>query len=104
MVQTYEQATTDVTFVGKDTVDGAALDKYEVVMKTSDLGGALPTENAAKLPDTITYLMWLDAEDLVRKVTFDVAGATSEILMSKYGEPVNIKVPDPSDVIEVPSS
>lgn len=104
MAQTYEKATTDVKLVGKDTVVGVAVDKYEVVMKTDQLGEAVPSENGTKLPDTITYLMWLDGEDLLRKVTFDVAGAESEILMSKYGEPVDIKVPAAADVIEVPSS
>jgi len=103
MAATYEEAITDVKFVGPDTVDGESLQHYEVTMDTKALGDTLP-DGAAGLPDTVIYDMWLDAEDRIRQVVFSVADVKAEMTMSKYGEPVDIKAPAAADIVEVPTS
>jgi hypothetical protein len=103
MAETYEQAITDVKYVGPETVEGESLQRYEVTMDTKALGDSLP-DNAAQLPDTITYDMWLDDEDRIRKVEYSVSGIKGDMTMSKYGEPVDITAPAAADVVEVPTS
>ena len=61
-------------------------------------------DDAAELPDTITYDMWLDDEDQIRKVTFSVAGVKADMTMSKYGEPVDITAPAAADTVKAPTS
>ncbi|GAA6526807.1 hypothetical protein [Intrasporangium sp. DVR] len=103
LAESYEQAITDVTFVGPQTVDGESLQQYEVTMDTKALGDTLP-DDAASLPDTITYDMWLDDEDRIRQVIYSVAGIDAQMKMSNYGEPVEISAPKAADVVEVPNS
>lgn len=103
MAETYEQAITDVKYVGPETVEGESLQRYEVTMDTKALEDSLP-DNAAQLPDTITYDMWLDDEDRIRKVEYSVSGIKGDMTMSKYGEPVDITAPAAADVVEVPTS
>ena len=103
MAETYEDAITDVKFVGPDTVDGESLQHYEVTMDTKALGDTLP-DGAAGLPDTLTYDMWLDGQDRIRQVVYSVSDIKAEMKMSKYGEPVDIKAPPAADVVEVPTS
>lgn len=103
MAETYEKAVTDVKFVGEEDVDGESLQHYEVTMDPKELGDTLP-DDVAKLPDTLTYNMWLDDEDRLRQVVYSVAGIEAEIKMSKHGEPVDISAPPASDVIELPTS
>ena len=103
MAETYEQAITDVKYVGPETVDGESLQRYEVTMDTKALGDTLP-DDAAQLPDTLTYDMWLDDEDRIRKVEYSVSGIKGDMTMSKYGEPVDITAPAAADVVEVPTS
>ena len=103
MAETYEEAIKDVKFVGPETVDGESLQRYEVTMDTKALGDTLP-DGAAGLPDTLTYDMWLDAQDRIRQVVYSVSDVKAEMKMSKYGEPVDIKAPKAADVVEVPTS
>lgn len=103
MAETYEKAVTDVKYVGEEDVEGESLQRYEVTMDTEELGDTLP-DDAAKLPDTLTYDMWLDDEDRIRQVVYSVAGIEAEMTMSKYGEPVDITAPPASDIVELPTS
>ena len=102
MAESYEQAIKDVKYVGPETVDGESLQRYEVTMDTKELGDSVP--DAAGLPDTLTYDMWLDDQDRIRKVTYSVSGVKGEMSMSKYGEPVDITAPAADDIVEIPTS
>jgi hypothetical protein len=98
MYDEFDKALTDVKHVGKETVDGEAMNKYELTMDTKSIPD-MPT-GQAQLPETLTYLVWLDEKDRMRKVTFDVMGIAAVATLSGYGEPVEITAPPADQTVE----
>jgi hypothetical protein len=94
MYDEFDKALTDVKHVGKETVDGEAMEKYELTMDTKSIPD-MPT-GEVELPKTLTYLVWLDEKDRMRKVSFDVMGVSALVTLSGYGAPVAITAP-PAD-------
>jgi hypothetical protein len=101
MYDQFDQAVTDVKFIGKDAVDGESMDKYELTLDTKAMEADLGSD-AGKLPDTLTYTAWLDGDDHLRKVTFDILGTKADMTLSKYGEPVDITAPPASETVKAP--
>jgi hypothetical protein len=96
MFEDFEKVVTDVKYIGPESVDGEDMQKYELTMDPKASGDS----DTAGLPDEVTYLVWLDTKDRMRKVTFDLQGIKANILMDRYDEPVNIKAPAASDVVD----
>ncbi len=101
MYDQFDKAVTNVKFVGKDPVDGESMDKYELTLDTSSIAGA-DAATKAQMPKTIVYTAWLDGQDHLRRVTFDIAGAKADMRMSKYGEPVDITAPAAKETVKAP--
>ncbi len=104
--QTMQKAVKSVDRVGKQTLGGVELDHYKVVVDTSALVKGLGTAAAqqAALPETLTYDMWLDSKNLLRRMTFDLMGVTFEAEMSKWGEPVTVKRPAADQIVKMPQA
>jgi hypothetical protein len=98
MYDEFDKALTDVKHVGKETVDGEATEKYELTMDTKSIPD-MPT-GEAQLPKTLTYLVWVDQKDRMRKVTFEVMGISAVATLSGYGEPVEISAPPADQTVE----
>lgn len=92
----WETGAQSVTFVGPEDVNGETLNKYELLLDTT----SLDTEDAAGMPDEITYNVWLDDQNYMRQVTFEIMGAESVMTMDNWGEPVDITAP--TNVTEMP--
>lgn len=101
MYDQFGAAVSDVKYVGEDTVDGAKTFKYDLTLDTKAMQAQLGSD-ATKLPSTITYTAWLDEENHLRKVTFDLSGVKAVMTMSKYGEPVDITAPAAADTVKAP--
>lgn len=102
MYDQFEKAVTAVKPMGEDPVDGDKAYKYELTLDTKSMGASLPADSGAKLPDTITYLAWVDEANHLRKVTFDIMGSQATMTMSKYGEPVDITAPPAAQIVKAP--
>lgn len=80
--------------VGSAKVDGEKLTKYRLTVDTAGmtklLGAAASTTD---LPKTLTYTMYLDDEDLLRRADMEVAGQKLVLKVSDWGKPVDIKAP-----------
>ena len=84
-----------------DVIDGVDVTKYVVTvdvggMPADLLGGAAPED----LPfDEVTYTLWVDGDDLLRRCTNDFGGyITTDTTIFGYGEPVVIEAP-PADQV-----
>lgn len=97
-----------IDLVGDETIDGVAVHHYRITVDAAGLSEM--TGSDAKISgDTFDYDVWLDDANLMRKVSMDVkADADGEDLpmtvngvMGHFNEPVNIKAPDPKDVVEM---
>ena len=94
----WETGAQKITFVGPEDVDGESLNHYELLLDTS----ALEDAAAAGMPGEITYDVWLDDQNFMRQVTFDLEGAETVMKMDDWGQPVDIAAPDASSIVEMP--
>jgi hypothetical protein len=103
--------TENATEVGIDTIDGVEVRHYEVSV---DIGAALaavpqaeldPGIGDIQLPDTITYDVWITADNQLRRVSFgtEIAGQTigMQLDMTTSDEPLGIELPPDGDVFDL---
>lgn len=91
--------------LGTAQVDGAKTDHYRMKVDTAELmkaSGKAGLAGAAQLPDTLTYDVWLDQQDLLRRMTFDVGPVDTTMTMSSWGEDVSVQAPPASSVVKLP--
>lgn len=101
--EAWEQAES-VRYIGRDSVDGEEMDHFVLSISSDvlleedpDMAEGLP----GGLPDTVEYEVWVDDQNLMRKVVFDLGGSMSmEMFMSGWGEDVNVTAPAPEDIID----
>jgi hypothetical protein len=100
----FEKGVDSVVFVGDEEVNGDQLGRYKITVDTSkiDQFKNLPTQ--AQLPDTVTYDVWLDDQNRMRKMTMEMASVQTEVEFSNWGESVDIAAPESSEVVEQPAS
>jgi hypothetical protein len=89
-----------VEYAGTDTVDGTKVTRYRVTADTSamaaTLGGAA---GAGALPKTVTYTLYVDHDNLMRRIDMTVADQDIQMLVSNWGKPVDIAAPPASQVM-----
>ncbi len=101
MYDDFDKAVTDVKDLGPETVEGEQLEKYELTLDTTKMAGmATVPETGAKLPASLTYTAWLDADNHLRRIVFDVSGVKATMKMSRYGEAVDISAPPAAQVVK----
>lgn len=93
-------AVRDVSFVGSEQVDGVDTDRYRVTVDTAAMTKAMKQKSVAGMPETLTYDLWLDSDDLLRRLRFELAGQKVEMTMSKWGEPVSVQAPPPAELVD----
>jgi hypothetical protein len=99
-VKAMKNAVRDVKFVGAEQVDGVDADHYTVTVDTTKMVKSMKQKPVAGMPDTLTYEMWLDSEDLLRRMQFELSGLTVDMSMSEWGEPVKITAPPAGKVMD----
>ena len=97
-------AVRDVKYVGSEKVDGVDTDRYKVTVDTAAMTKAMKQKSVAGMPKTLTYDMWLDSDDLLRRMQFELSGQKVDMTMSKWGEPVSIQARPPPRSSTPPSS
>jgi lipoprotein LprG len=101
-VKSMEAAVTKVDRVGVTKVDGAQVDHYRVAVDTAQMMKDLKQPNTPGMPESLTYDMWLDDDNLMRKMAFDVSGAQVEMLLTDWGQPVHVERPAAGDIVKAP--
>lgn len=98
-------AVKDFTVAGAEKVDGADTTHYALTLDTKKLLAAQGAQAAqtAQIGDTITYDMYVDSKDLIRRAVMNVGTAKTTIEYSKWGEPVTIEAPAADQLIEMPA-
>ncbi|MBA4607948.1 hypothetical protein H1W00_05615 [Aeromicrobium sp. Marseille-Q0843] len=82
-------------------IDGVETTKLRLVL---DASKALQDHEAggpglgAKAPKQLEYTLYVGSDDLLRRLTMDIAGSTKTMDWSKWGEPVEVKAP-PADQV-----
>lgn len=97
----FDEGLRDVEYLGSEDVDGEEMDHYVLTVDGKAAAKAQGTP-AGSLPEELTYDLWLDEDDLMRRVQYTMAGGGVTISMSDWGEPVTVKAPPKADIMEMP--
>jgi len=82
-----------------EDIDGVKAQRYDVTIDPSEMS-SVPEDAQSMLPDKLTYSMYVDADDLMRRITMDMQGTEMTMDYSKWGESVDINKPSDSDVTD----
>ncbi|HEY0472002.1 MAG TPA: hypothetical protein VGD34_10050 [Kribbella sp.] len=90
----------NVRFVRSETIDGAKLDRYTISVDTASAlrlqGKAMP----AGAPKTLDYTIWVGADKVMRRMSFDTAGIKMLMTMTPLSTPVTIKAPPARSIVK----
>lgn len=97
----FDEGLRDVEYLGSEEVDGEEMDHYVLTVdgKAAAKAQGVP---AGSVPEELTYDLWLDGDDLMRRVQYTMAGGGVTISMSDWGEPVTVKAPAKADIVQMP--
>jgi hypothetical protein len=92
---------------GQESIDGVDTTRYQVSV---DAGKALAAQGVRDLSALglsgdkakIEYDIWVDGEDLVRKIAMDIGSYALQMALSDYGKPVEIEAPPQSQIGDSP--
>ncbi|MBU2694357.1 hypothetical protein [Pimelobacter sp. 30-1] len=82
-----------VEVVGEEEIDGRPTCHYRLKVDMAEAGAARGDDLPAGGPPTVDYELFLQRDDLMRRVRFDVLGAVAEMNATRWNEPVSIEVP-----------
>lgn len=88
--------------VGTETVQGERTTRYAVKADAARAIEAQGGEVVPGMPETITYQVWLDGQDRMRRMGLTIAGTRLQIEISRWGEPVRITAPPRSKLAKAP--
>jgi hypothetical protein len=89
-----------VRYVGAEKIQGEPADHYEVGVDTAAMTKASGSKAAPGMPRTLTYDMWLDSKDLLRRMRFGLSGMRMTMTMSRWGEPVTVQAPPARTLVD----
>jgi hypothetical protein len=106
ITRAFKGAIEDFETVGSEEIDGTTTTHYRVTVNArkaleKTLGEDMPSSvegSLGGLPETITYDIWVDADNLPRRMAFDMMGISMDMDFSQWGEPVDIEAPPPSEI------
>jgi hypothetical protein len=98
----FEAGLEQVDELGTEDVDGESTTHYRLDVDAKSALEATGQSAVPGLPETLTYDVWLDADDRMRRITYELAGTELTMDMTEWGEPVTITAPDAADLVDPP--
>lgn len=96
----FEAGLREVEHVGQESVSGERLDHYRLTVDFAKAAKAQRMPRMEGMPKMVDYDVWLDDEDLMRKVTFDLDQVRFEATMSDWGKQVSVQAPRRNQVVD----
>ena len=103
--------TDNATEIGIETIDGVEVKHYEVSVDIAAALAAVPQAELdpaiadIDLPDTVTYDVWVTADNQLRRVSFgtEIAGQTigMQLDMTTSDQPLGVELPADSEVFDL---
>ena len=88
--------------VGQEDIDGESTTHYRLDVDAEAALEATGQEGVPGLPETLEYDVWLDSEDRMRRLTYELVGTELTMDMTEWGEPVEIEAPSADDLVPAP--
>src|SRR5262245_34822435 len=94
ITRAFKGAIEDFETVGSEEIDGTTTTHYRVTVNArkaleKSLGEDMPSNmegSLGSLPETITYDIWVDGDDLPRRMKFDLMGTSMVMVFSNWGD------------------
>ena len=93
-----------VKYVGEEEVEGETMDHYVLSVDSRAAAKAQRVPTQPGMPKTVTYDLWLDQDDLMRRMefTFPGGGGGMTMTMSDWGKPVTVEAPPAGAIMQMP--
>lgn len=88
--------------VGTEEIDGDETTRYRLEVDAEKALDASGQGTVPGLPETLSYDVWLDEDDRMRRLTYELTGTELTMDMTDWGKPVTIEAPDKDDLVEAP--
>jgi hypothetical protein len=98
----FEAGLTGVEEVGTTRIDGRPADHLRLTLDAKRAMRAQGQQMAPGVPDELVYDLWLDSEDRMRRIRYEVAGVSVVMDMTDWGRVEEITPPRPQDLVEPP--
>ncbi len=93
-----------VKYVGEESVSGEDLDRYRLSIDFAAASKAQGQPVTPGVPETVTYDLWVDDENLMRRIDFDLGRKVDMTMtMDEWGEPVTVQAPPADKIAKAPS-
>lgn len=106
-VKALQKGLKKVDYKGKTKIGSTEVSRYAVTVDVGDMGSALglPDSSAASgsMPKTVTYDIYLDKDNLMRRTVVEVSKLKVTSDFTKWGVPVNVEAPAAGDLVKAPS-
>ncbi len=89
--------------LGEEQIDGESTTHYRLHVDAEEALKATGQATVPGLPDELVYEVWLDSEDHMRRLTYDLVGTELTMDMTKWGEPVDIQAPTKDQLVDPPA-
>ena len=99
----FDAGLNSVEELGEEEIDGEPTTHYRLRVDAKAALEATGQAMVPGLPDELVYEVWLDAEDHMRRLTYELVGTELTMDMTKWGEPVQIEAPSPDDLVPPPA-
>ncbi|WP_153011702.1 hypothetical protein [Serinicoccus chungangensis] len=103
--EAWEEGAQQVVFLGDEDVDGTEMGHYQVTVDPQAIAEAGGEDAAAMTQavgdELVTYDVWLDDDNLMRQLSFELEGMTAEMMMDNWGEPQEIEAPASDQVMDM---
>lgn len=99
--EAFDAGLEEATYLGREEVDGEEMDHYVL---TVDGRAAAKAQGSppGSVPRTLTYDLWLDDQDLMRRMQSTLEGGGVTVTMSDWGKPVDVEAPPAGSIVEMP--
>lgn len=102
-IESFTQGVDTITYLGTESVDGEDLEAYEMTLDTTKVDQLQGM--GGQLPKKLTYQVWLDDEDRMRRTMMDMGKlGTMQMDVFDWGQPVEISAPPANQVTEMPGT
>jgi hypothetical protein len=86
---------------GTVTIGGQQLTKYALTVDTAAITKQFGQNlTGTKLPKTVTYSMYLDSDNLLRRIEMDVSGQKVTMTVDQWGAPFTFSAPPASQIVK----
>jgi len=98
----FEAGLNSVEELGADDVGGEPTTRYRLHVDAEKALDATGQAMVPGLPDELVYEVWLDSQDRMRRLTYELVGTELTMEMTRWGEPVDIQAPSKDQLIDPP--